>query len=94
MNYRVILVTLLVSSGIAYAQAPDAPINITPDGTVSPTSLVEGSGVKVGEGTVLHPIVGVETGVVSNVFYEDVNSNTNALLRLLVEVQSGSLPND
>ncbi|HMG20240.1 MAG TPA: hypothetical protein VK607_02945, partial [Kofleriaceae bacterium] len=37
---------------------------------LNPVGLVQGSGIKVGEGTVLQPQVGIETGVVSNVFYE------------------------
>jgi len=34
-------------------------------------ALVEGPGVALGEGAVFHPAVSVETGYVSNVFYED-----------------------
>lgn len=85
---------LAAGMGTALAQAPDAPSNMTPDQAVSPTSLVEGAGVKVGEGTVLHPIVGLETGVVQNVFYEESGTNTSGLLRLLIELQAGSLPQE
>ncbi|MBC7977234.1 MAG: hypothetical protein H7138_19840 [Myxococcales bacterium] len=46
----------------------------------------------MGEGTVFHPSIGIETGVVSNVFYEDAGSVTSGLLRILVEVGTGSLP--
>jgi hypothetical protein len=55
-------------------------------------SVVEGPGVKVGEGTVLHPIFGAETGFISNVFYEDTNPKPAGLLRLLAQMGSGSLP--
>src|SRR6185503_8679832 len=34
-------------------------------------AVVEGPGVALGEGAVFHPSVSVETGVISNVFYED-----------------------
>lgn len=34
-------------------------------------AVVEGPGVALGEGAVFHPSVSLETGVVSNVFYED-----------------------
>jgi len=34
-------------------------------------AIVEGPGVALGEGAVFHPSVSLETGVVSNVFYED-----------------------
>jgi hypothetical protein len=40
-----------------------------PDDAVAPISYVEGAGWKVGESTTLHPVVGMETGYVSNVFY-------------------------
>ncbi len=63
-----------------------------PSDAVAPISVVEGPGVKVGEGTVLHPIFGVETGFISNVFHEDTNPNPAGLLRLLAQVGSGSLP--
>jgi hypothetical protein len=48
--------------------------------------------VKVGEGTVLHPIFGVETGFISNVFYEHEDPHPAGLLRLLAQIGSGSLP--
>jgi len=53
---------------------------------------VEGAGIKVGEGTVLHPVVGIETGVVQNVFYEDDDPVLSGLLRLSAEFAVGSLP--
>ncbi|HMG54932.1 MAG TPA: hypothetical protein VK601_15650 [Kofleriaceae bacterium] len=60
---------------------------------LNPVGLVQGSGIKVGEGTVLQPQVGIETGVVSNVFYESTGGVTAGLLRLLIEIGTGSLPN-
>src|SRR5581483_10871616 len=50
-------------------------------------------GVSVGEGTVLRPQVGVETGVVSNVFYTNNNPIAAGLVRVLAELGAGSLPN-
>jgi hypothetical protein len=45
--------------------------------------LVEGPGIKIGEATVLHPRVGVEAGVVSNVFYEDIGEFAAPIMRVL-----------
>lgn len=66
---------------------------ITPEGALAPVSIVEGPGLKVGEGTVLHPILGVETGFVSNVFFEDGAETpvSAGILRLLAQVGAGSL---
>ena len=65
--------------------------NFNPEDSVAPMSSVEGPGVKVGEGTVLHPVFGIETGVISNVFYESAAANGAGLLRLLAQVGTGSL---
>jgi hypothetical protein len=80
---------LLAMAGTASAQAV---ATFDPSDAVAPISVVEGPGVKVGEGTVLHPIFGVETGFISNVFYEDQDPNPAGLLRLLAQIGSGSLP--
>lgn len=82
-----LILTSLFVSGVAWADEPPMHAN----DLVSPTSIVQGAGVKVGEGTVIHPTFGVETGVVSNVFYEETEANTAGLLRLLFEVSMGSL---
>jgi hypothetical protein len=63
-----------------------------PSSAVNPTALVSGSGVSVGEGTVFHPQIGIETGVVSNVFYQQDGPVTAGLLRILAEVGTSSLP--
>jgi hypothetical protein len=87
---------LLASSGVLLAMATPAAAQAVatfdPSDAVSPISVVEGPGVKVGEGTVLHPVFGVETGFISNVFYEDADPNPAGLLRLLAQMGSGSLP--
>src|SRR5215212_10141374 len=80
---------LLAMTAPASAQAV---ATFDPSDAVAPISVVEGPGVKVGEGTVLHPIFGVETGFISNVFHEDENPNPAGLLRLLAQMGSGSLP--
>lgn len=77
---------LLGLSHAARAQglAVGAPEN--PDQTI-----VEGAGVKVGEGTVLHPSVGAETGYVSNVFYTNNNVESSPILRVIAEITAASL---
>jgi hypothetical protein len=60
-------------------------------------SIVEGPGYKVGEGSVLHPTVGLETGIVSNVFRSsgdtmDDETVTAGLLRVLAQFGIASLP--
>lgn len=71
---------------------PPAPASMDPGDALNPVSIVSGAGIKVGEGTVFHPQVGVETGVVSNVFYQDSGPLTAGLLRVLAEVGTSSLP--
>jgi len=87
---------LYLSLGVLLAAAAPASAqavaSFDPSDAVAPISVVEGPGVKVGEGTVLHPIFGVETGFISNVFYEEANVNPAGLLRLLAQIGSGSLP--
>jgi len=83
------LVAVLLTSTPAFAQVGTPGID--PEDAVAPTSVVKGPGVKVGEGTVLHPVVGLETGVISNVFYEDADARASGLLRVLIELGVGSL---
>lgn len=56
------------------------------------TSVVEGPGYKIGEGTVLHPSVGVQAGVDTNVFHQDANPILSPVLRVLAELDIGSAP--
>lgn len=89
---------LHASLGVLLAMAAPASAQsvagFDPSDAVAPISVVEGPGVKVGEGTVLHPVFGVETGFISNVFYEDGSEGPSGagLLRLLAQMGSGSLP--
>lgn len=61
---------------------------------VSPVSIVQGNGYRVGEGTTVYPVLGLETGFVSNVFYDDQAPIGAGLLRVLGEVGIGSLTPD
>lgn len=80
---------LLAAAAPAAAQAV---ASFDPSDAVAPISVVEGPGVKIGEGTVLHPIFGIETGFVSNVFHEEENTNSAGVLRVLGQIGTGSLP--
>ncbi|HEX4421793.1 MAG TPA: hypothetical protein VH165_27970 [Kofleriaceae bacterium] len=85
---------LLAASRPALADdgIPPPPTAMDPSSAINPISIVNGAGIVVGEGTVFKPQVGVETGVVSNVFYENNNPVAAGLLRVLAEVGTGSLP--
>ena len=79
-------VTLLAVTATASAQ-PAGQVS-----AVSPyASNVEGPGIKIGEGTVFHPIFGAETGAISNVFFSDTDPAASGILRLLFEGSIGSL---
>ena len=83
---------LILLEATASAQAPNLSINsFDPEVSTAPIELVEGRGVKVGEGTTLHPVFGLQTGVLSNVFYEETDTNTAGVLRLIGQVGAGSL---
>ncbi len=58
---------------------------------VSPMSIVQGNGVQLGETTSLYPVLGLETGFVSNMFYTDQDAIASGVLRVLGEVGVGSL---
>lgn len=66
---------------------------ISPEGVLAPISVVEGPGIKIGESTVLHPIVGIEGGYVSNVFYNSAAEQPkgSGILRLVAQLGIGSL---
>jgi hypothetical protein len=83
---------LCLLQGSAAAQSPNLSIHsFDPEVATAPIDMVEGRGVKVGEGTSVHPIVGLQTGVSSNVFFEEANTNAAGVLRLLGQVGAGSL---
>ena len=76
---------VVLSTGVSHAQAPAVD-----DPTVPDQTIVEGAGVKVGEGSVLHPVVGAETGYTTNVFYEQTGVGA-PFMRLLAELNIASL---
>jgi len=76
----------------AAAQSADLSINsFNPDMGTAPIDMVEGRGVKIGEGTSVYPVIGMQTGVSSNVFYEEANTNAAGILRLMGQIGAGSL---
>jgi hypothetical protein len=88
------LALLLALEAVAAAEITPNDLSIAnfdPENMVAPVSTVEGPGVKVGEGTTLYPVFGVETGFVSNVFYQPDNPQAAGLLRLLAQIGAGSL---
>jgi hypothetical protein len=88
-----IVAGLVAIPGVALAgDDGTAPLNpLDPVQVVSPVSIVQGDGVKVGEGTSIYPQIGLETGFVSNVFYTHDNQVGAGLLRVIAEVGAGSL---
>lgn len=97
MTRQFVRVGLLVCAMHASAAAQNAPstdlsINsFNPDVATAPIDMVEGRGVKIGEGTSLYPVIGMQTGLSSNVFYEEANTNAAGVLRLIGQVGAGSL---
>ena len=65
---------------------------IAPATALAQDAIVEGPGYKLGEGTVLHPSVGLEGGVVSNVFYEETDPVLSPVLKLLADLDVATLP--
>src|ERR1043166_5431236 len=75
---------MLAASGAVFADdgLPPPPPSMDPEDALNPISIVSGQGISLGEGTVFHPQLGVETGVVSNVFYEETGPVTAGLIRI------------
>lgn len=92
MKLATIVGFISLTAGVADAQSPDVPTSMdSNDATLAATNVVQGVGVKVGDGTVINPTVGLQTGVVSNVFFEDASGTTAGIMRLLIEIGAGSL---
>lgn len=97
MTRQLVIAGLLLAfpaAASAQGTAGGADLSISsfdPESATAPTSGVEGPGIKVGEGTVIHPVVGLSTGVVSNVFYEETDALTGGVIRLFAQVGAGSL---
>jgi hypothetical protein len=79
MRNRLLIAAALSLSFVGRASAQEA--------------IVEGAGVDLGNGTVLHPGVGVETGIDSNVFYEQNGVTVAPLLRVMGSVAIASQHN-
>ena len=93
---RLFTVTCILAATASFATAqPAADVTTAtfdPESAVAPAgSQVEGAGWKAGEGTVIHPTLGVETGYVSNVFYTQTNPTGAGILRLLAQIGTASL---
>src|SRR5690606_24796108 len=69
----------------------ETSVGIISAGIRAPIAVVEGDGVKVGEGTSLYPMVGLDTGFVNNVFYEEDSTASAGVMRLMVGLGTGSL---
>lgn len=69
----------------------DTSVGIIPAGLVAPVGVVSGDGIRIGEGTVLHPAVGADTGYVSNVFYDDTSTAGAGIFRVIGQIGTSSL---
>lgn len=87
-------VLLLGAEARAQSAGTESTIaSFDPSQPVAPISGVEGNGWKVGEGTVLLPVFGLETGVINNVFYDENSPKTGGVLRIMAQIGVGSLTN-
>jgi len=62
-----------------------------PTDATAPISVVEGRGWKVGEGTVIHPVVGLATGYDSNVFFQNTDVQGAGVMRVIAQASIASL---
>ena len=82
----------LLGAGVAHADPEATPLDpLDPVRVVSPLTLVQGDGIKIGEGTAFYPQVGFETGYESNTFYQANDPTGAGIARLLVVAGIGSL---
>lgn len=104
---KVAIIALLIgTASLAHAQPIVDLSQVAPAGTggslwistfdptdaTAPISVVEGRGWKVGEGTVIHPVFGLSTGLDSNVFYQPTDTQAAGVLRLIAQASVASLP--
>lgn len=103
---RPVLATLLLlvspTSSFAEgdAQDPTAPdrvsgldeqsAGIVPAGPLAPIALVEGPAIRVNDSTAVYPSIGADTGFVSNVFFQESNTQMAGVFRLLGQLGTGS----
>src|SRR3569623_834374 len=82
----------LLGAGAAHADPEAAPLDpLDPVQVVSPLTLVQGDGIKIGDGTAFYPQVGLESGYESNSIYQANDPTGAGIARLLVEAGIGSL---
>ncbi|HWN69829.1 MAG TPA: hypothetical protein VNM90_19440 [Haliangium sp.] len=74
MTYRAPIAVLVLVSGARLAVAPSP--------AAAQETIVEGPGYEVGEGTVIHPSVGMTTGLLYNPFYENQSPESTPVLQL------------
>ncbi len=67
---------------------------ISRNSALAPLTVVEGPGIKVGEGTVLHPVLGLESGFISNAFYEDTTPRSTGVMRLVAKIATSTLTDE
>ena len=101
----VAVVPLVAAAQDAVEEGTDLPTrtpngaSFDPDKAVEPIRLVEGPGWKVNEDTTFHPVFGLETGMISNVFYTNTTNcpatgqcvHAAGILRALIQFGVGSL---
>ena len=92
MRFAIVAGLVAIPAAAIAGDDGTAPLNpLDPVQVISPVSVVQGDGVKIGEGTSIYPQIGLETGFVSNVFYTHDNPVGSGLLRVIAEVGAGSL---
>src|SRR5262245_15839769 len=83
----------LLSPAEPRARGP-APMGIPrsdPSSAVSPSPVVGAAGWRCGEGRFIHPIFGLGTAFVSNVFYPNLDEQPAGVLRLMGQLSTASL---
>jgi hypothetical protein len=74
MKSRAPIAVLVLVSGVGLAAAPPP--------AAAQQTIVEGPGYEVGEGTVIHPSVGMTTGLLYNPFYENQSPASTPVVNL------------
>lgn len=88
--FAAVLLGALCATAAAQPAATDVS-SFNPEDAIAPVSSLEGPGIKIGEGSLLHPVFGVESGYISNVFYTHDNVVDAALIRVLAQIGTGTL---
>lgn len=91
MGLVMTLSAMAAAQGVGDGTGASITGSYNPLSATAPVAGVEGDGYKVGEGTSLYPVVGLSTGVISNVFYEDTDPRAAGVLRLVGQIGAGSL---